>query len=186
MKKLISILLAISLITFAFCGCKKEESAKKEQPKEEGLTVTFNDESGNPIPQQTQPVEALNKAVENNGFSFKGDHYGVAVNKASADSIKASKVDSFDVGSGETIAIIPFYPGSKVLVEAVTLDMETTNIIPTQILYEATTTDDYVLLVKVDRPDGVIPQLRVSVEYGGSIYSQLIKNIPDAQIEYIR
>ncbi len=182
MKRILALLLALTLVFTLLCGCKK----KAEEPKEEGLTVTFNNEEGEAIPQQTEPVEELNTAMEKQDIGFKGDHYGVVINNATTADIKAANVETFDNGGSETIAVMPYYPGSKVLVEAVTFDMETNNIVPTKTLYETTSTDDYALLVKVNRPEGVFPEMRITVEYDGVIYSHLIKNVPEAQTEYIR
>jgi len=64
--------------------------------------------------------------------------------------------------------------------------METNGIVPTETLFETIAPDDYALALKVNRPQGVMPEMRITVEYDGQVYSNLIKNIPDAEIEYIR
>lgn len=180
MKRFISVLLAVTLIFALLCGCKDKPTQQGE-----GLDITFNNEQGT-IPQQTEPVEPLNKAMEKEDLSFKGDHYGVVMNSVAVEDVDASNIETFDGGGSDTIVVMPYYNGSKVLVESVKYDMETNGIVPTGTLFESVSTEDYALVVKVNRPEGVFPEMRITVEYDGVIYSHLIKNIPDAQIEYIR
>ena len=180
MKKFISILLVLAVVLVPLCGCKEKPAEQGE-----GLNITFNNEEG-AIPQQTEPVEPLNKAMEKEELDFKGDHYGVIINNGSADAVDAANVETFDNGGSDTIIVMPYYEGSKVLVESVIYDMNTNGIVPTETLYETTATNDFALVVKVNRPQGVMPEMRITVEYDGQVYSNLIKNIPDAEIEYIR
>jgi len=179
MKRLISVLLAVALIFTLLCGCKEKPAEQGE-----GLNITFNNEEG-AIPQQTEPVEPLNKAMEKEELDFKGDHYGVIINGMDETEVEASKIDYYGDGA-DSIVVVPYYTGSKVLLEKVTYDMETNGIVPTETLFEAVAPDDYALVLKVNRPQGVMPEMRITVEYDGQVYSNLIKNIPDAEIEYIR
>lgn len=181
MKRFISALLTVVLIFALFCGCKDKSSEQGE-----GLSITFNNEEG-AVPQQTEPAQPLNKAMEREELTFKGDHYGVVVNNMKEYDVTATDVEIFYQGNGSsTIVVMPYYEGSRVLVESVVYDMATNGIIPTDTLFEATSTDDFALVAKVDRPQGVMPEMRITVEYEGQVYSHLIKNTPDAQIEYIR
>lgn len=181
MKKLLSVLLTIALITMLFSAC----SGKNEQ-EGEGVTVTFNDEQGNPIPKQTEPLEPLNEALEKEDIEFEGDTYGAIINNAVVSDIDAKDIETFNYeGGNDTIAVIPYYEGSKIRIETVNFDMEKNVITPVDTLFESVSTDDYALILKVDRPESAIPKLRITVEYNDVVYSNLIKNQPDSNIEYI-
>ncbi|MDD4688706.1 MAG: hypothetical protein PHE51_03040 [Eubacteriales bacterium] len=181
MKKLIASILVLFISVAFLSGCNSNKTEKGEP-----LEITFNTNEGE-APKQTEPLEPLNTAVQKQDVEFKGDRYGVIINNAKEEDIKAKKIEKFTYKNGsEAIAVMPYYPGSKIRVESVVYDMAKNYITPVETLFETTSTKDYALILYADRPDGVMPEIRVTVEYEGTVYSNLIKNVPDSETEYIR
>ncbi len=181
MRKFLSIMLLLSCFALLFTAC-----GDKQAKEGEGLSVTFNNEQGE-IPKQTEPLEPLNEALEKEEIEFEGDTYGAIINNASASDIDAKDIETFDYENGsDTIVVMPYYEGSKIRIESVTFDAEQSIIKPVDTLFESVSTEDYALVLTVNRPEGAMPQLRITVEYDDVVYSNLIKNQPDSDIEYIR
>lgn len=64
------------------------------------------------------------------------------------------------------IRLVPRYAESSVKIEEMGIDLEKSLFVPTGVLFETKSTDDYVLLLRTDLPEGG-PNLRVTVEHKG-------------------
>lgn len=122
---------------------------------------------------ETQPPTAeptINKALEATGLldSFKEDTLAaVQIVYSSPEGVSAATVEEFVYQDwGPSIYILPRFAGSEIVIESLAFDEASADFLPDGVLMEATSTDDYALMLQTDLPEGG-PQLRVTIRYNG-------------------